>query len=67
MTYVVSEKFPEKEALIRARRRAPVLDDLGIDAMLEISRTPNKLLKKASDDGLFDDHVTSKAISRGSG
>ncbi len=51
MTYVVSEKFPEKEALIRSCRHAPVLAELGIETMIEIARTSDKLLKKAADAG----------------
>ncbi len=58
MTYVVSEKFPEKEAVIKLGRPSPGLSDLSIDTMLQIARTPSELLKKTADAG------TKKALPR---
>lgn len=61
----VGREYPAKQAVItRTRRGAGAqLEDLGISHMVEITKTDDRLLKKAAKAGMFDHPVSTRDIS----
>lgn len=60
----IGEEYPAKQKLILAGRPStkPQLEDLGVSHMLEIAKTDDRLLKKASKAGVFGRPITAREI-----
>lgn len=58
----IGREFPKKAKLISSSPATTKLEDFGSEHMAEIMRTPDKLLKKAADEGMFSKKVSKRDI-----